>query len=194
MQPRLDGRMLVISIPLAFPDVSAAAGVSVETSEGVMVFANPTWIGAVWLAVTLVGIALAVRVMVGTGKWATRPARILLGLLMIGALLLGGVGGAMSRFLEKVSVSDSSARIRVGFWPFEQIDLDFDDIRAIQSQQEVKGSGKSRQTVRSAVITRKTGGAETVQVNNDVLQLAWPEIVKRAAARGVAVSGGPFTD
>ena len=91
-------------------------------------------------------------------------------------------------FNDKVILSDSgfTSDVWIGFDLHRQ-QYRFKDIRAINTR-STRSSGKGTRRHRHANFTLKSGHQEEIHVN-DLLRRAWPEIARKAAAKGIHIEG-----
>lgn len=120
--------------------------------------------------------------------WAGLLLWLLLGPL-VASYFLSEVGQRIhSGFNDKVILSDSGFTSDVWIWfDLHRQQYRFDDIRAIHTR-STGTSGKGTSVRNDANITLKSGKQEAIRVN-DLLRRAWPEIARKAVAKGIHIEG-----
>ena len=110
---------------------------------------------------------------------------------LVGSYFLYNLGQSVhADFNDKVTLSDSgfTSDVWMGFELHRQ-QYSFDDIQVIHARHTRRRSGKYGVPRKSyATVSLKSGHQEEIRVN-EVLTSAWPEIARKAVAKGVPIEG-----
>ncbi len=188
------GSALLLTGCGAPPQTSTVDGVSVTTNSALTVAGSmlpALFFGAV-------GWSMIAEARAGTQPGAAKPLPVRSMKVVASGLIAVGVwvsaDCALTLVFESVAVTDDGVRARVGSRTEpDRLDLTFADVESIHTREEAL-TGKRKYIRRFADIVHKSGRHEAVRMDHHMLRRVWPDIAERARAKGVRVTGGPFTD